>query len=1023
MQFISKWLQPILKRLPGQQSGADAASSPNGTSSDQKDGPVRSHADITRQFARIQADDLPKRYEQVVTELEHSVARAESIVRVAISGFMTISASELIIETVNPIGAQILGYTPQDLIGKPLSMLFDRSSMGEAANLSTSELLQLTRERAHEVAMQGEMLQTTGTRRSGERFPMEYRIAEVKTPKDHFFIITFRDITARVQAEAKQKEREIYFRRLIENSMDMIIIVDQNTMFSYVSPSAMRILGYEPEELVGQPFLNYVHQEDVYTAVQKMTTVPPDADPIRTQGSNIEYRIRAKDGSWRWLQAVSTNLLDDPIVNGIVSNLRDITWQREAEEKLRTSEANLHAMIENTQDNVWLLDNDLHLIAVNTGFKAVYKSLYSKDANIGTYFYDLLPPHRHEFWKDAYDRALNGEVVKVERSYKPDTGQFDLEVTITPIFNSAGQVTGLSCRGHDITDLKQTERELQAAKDAAEAANRAKSSFLANMSHELRTPLNAIIGYSEMLEEEVAELGNEDLIPDLRKIQSAGSHLLDLINNVLDLSKIEAGRMELYLEYFEVEDMLRSVIMTVDPLVSANSNKLNINMDHPGVMYADVLKVRQTLVNLVSNAAKFTENGEVSLHITREHNQGEDWIIFRIQDTGVGMSEAQVDSIFNEFQQADSSTTRRYGGTGLGLTISRRLCKMMGGDIAVESQEGVGTTFTVTLPAIVKSNLISEDAPRIHVPPDVSTAVQVMEAAQRNGIVLVVDDNPQVRELIARTLTREGFAVETAINGVDGLEKARLLRPDAITLDVMMNQMDGWTMLTHLKSDPGLSNIPVIMVTILDDRTRGFTLGATEYLTKPIDRSRLVEVLSRYRRVPKLSTSTVPVVSEPSSSILAPQDDEDSTQPEGSSPDTDSLGRILVVEDHSASRLLLSRMLSSENWQIDEADNGLVALRMIEANIPDVILLDLMMPEMDGFTLAGELQRNPLWREIPVIIITALDLTEEDRARLNGNVIDVIMKNATHSEELLNMLRQLIDKCIRQQPRSQSDET
>src|SRR5690606_29585400 len=346
-------------------------SATNGRSSDtsQADSSIRNHEDITQQFARVQADDLPKRYEQVVTELEHSVARAESIVRVAISGFMTISADELIIETVNPIGAQILGYSPQELIGQSISALFDRNSMGEMANLSTSELLQLTRERAHEVAMQGEMLQTVSTRRGGERFPMEYRIAEVETPKDHFFIITFRDITARVQAEARQKEREIYFRRLIENSMDMIIIVDKDTTFSYASPSAMRILGYEPEELIGQSFLNYVHQDDVYTAVQKMTTAPPEEDPVRTQANNIEYRIRAKDGSWRWLQAVSTNLLDDPIVNGIVSNLRDITWQREAEERLRTSEANLHAMIENTQDNVWLVDADLRLVAVNTGFK------------------------------------------------------------------------------------------------------------------------------------------------------------------------------------------------------------------------------------------------------------------------------------------------------------------------------------------------------------------------------------------------------------------------------------------------------------------------------------------------------------------------------------------------------------------------------------------------------------------------------------------------------------------------------
>ncbi len=1026
MQFLSKWLQPIIKRLqslrtveitdPDTLHNAAADTEDAGKPAPQR----RRHKDSSKQFLRISPNDLSQRYEQVVTELEHSVARAESIVQVAISGFMTISVDELIIETVNPIGAQILGYRPQELIGKPISTLFNRNDMGELSTLSTSELLKLTRERAHEVAVQGEMLQTTSTRRNGERFPMEYRVAEVKTPKDHFFIITFRDITARVEAEARQKEREIYFRRLIENSMDMIIIVDKDTKFSYVSPSAKRILGYEPEELIGQSFLEYVHPDDIYTAVQKMTALTPDDLGDSGLEKNIEYRFREKGGSWRWLQAVSTNLLDDLIVNGIVSNLRDITWQRDAEKKLRVSEANLHAMIENTQDNVWLLDTDMRLVAINSGFKAVYESLYNDTVTTGMYFYDILPPHRRQFWKDAYDRAFQGEVVKVEAAYRPESSRFDLEITLTPIFNSAGQVTGLSCRAHDITDLKQTERELQAAKDAAEAANRAKSSFLANMSHELRTPLNAIIGYSEMLEEEFIELGTEDLIPDLRKIQSAGSHLLDLINNVLDLSKIEAGRMELYLEYFEVEETVRSVIMTIEPLVQVNNNQLNLNINRPGVMFADALKVRQMLVNLLSNAAKFTENGQVYLDITREHNQGEDWVIFRIRDTGVGMSIDHIDSIFNEFQQADSSTTRRYGGTGLGLTISRRLCQMMGGDIAVESEEGIGTTFTVTLPAIVKNTIVPEDTPHIHVPPDVSTAVQVMEAAQRNGIVLVVDDNPQVRELIARTLTKEGFAVETAINGVDGLEKARLLRPDAITLDVMMNHMDGWTMLTHLKSDPGLANIPVIMVTILDDRSRGFTLGATEYLTKPIDRTRLVEVLSRYRRMPQLSTPA-PVMTQTVPHVEA-VDNAEGTVPPASQP-VEYAGRILVVEDHDASRLLLSRMLSSENWLIDDAPNGLAALEVLRMNIPDVILLDLMMPEMDGFTLAGELQRNPAWRDIPVIIVTALDLAEEDRARLNGNVIDVIMKNATHSEELLNMLRQLIEKHVRQQPRSHSDNT
>jgi PAS domain S-box-containing protein len=764
MELLTKWRHWLSERWRRFQPRDTAKERPVVNSHQAE--PSRQHEDVTRQMRRISTRELPQKYEQVVTELEDTVARSESIVRVAISGFMTFSVDDLIIETVNPMGLQIFGYEQEELVGKPLTVLFERD-LGEYASLPKEELLRNIREATMEVAHKGQMLQTVGTQKDGQKFPLEYRIAEVKTPKDHYFIATFRDITARVQAEARQKEREIYYRRLIENASDLITIVDKDAVFSYVSPSAKSVLGYEPEELIGESFLNYLHPDDLYPAILRMIGRFSEEEG----GNQIEYRMCHKDGTWRWVQATSTNLLDDPLINGIVSNSRDITLQRAAEEKLRESETNLKALIENTQDIIFLYDREVRLVIMNTAFEVTFQTVYRKKPYIGMYILEMIADEVRPMWTERYTRALNGEIVKVEGSYNPASGRFDLEIILVPIFDRTGQVIAVSGRAHDITELKQNQRELQAAKEAAESANRAKSSFLTNMSHELRTPLNAIIGYSEMLEEEFIDSGNSALIPDLRKIQAAGSHLLDLINNVLDLSKIEAGRMELFLEYFELDDVIGPVLTTVEPLVTANRNVLVVNADTPGVMYADALKVRQTLVNLLSNAAKFTEDGEVSLTVARIQKGDGVWLEFKISDTGVGMSEEQIRYIFNEFQQADTSTTRKYGGTGLGLTISRRLCQMMGGDIDVESQQGVGTTFTVRLPMIVKNPSVPEDTPLMHIPPDISTAVQVMEAAQRNGIVLVVDDNPQVREMIMRMLTKEGFAVETAINGIDGLER------------------------------------------------------------------------------------------------------------------------------------------------------------------------------------------------------------------------------------------------------------
>ncbi|RMH75271.1 MAG: urea ABC transporter substrate-binding protein [Cyanobacteria bacterium J007] len=417
-------------------------------------------------------------------------------------------------------------------------------------------------------------------------------------------------------------------------------------------------------------------------------------------------------------------------------------------------------------------------------------------------------------------------------------------------------LTSLEVRNRQLEDRS---RALQMAAEAAQAANRAKSTFLANMSHELRTPLNAIIGYSEMLQEDARDFGYEEMTPDLQKIRTAGKQLLALISDVLDISKIEAGKMDLCLETFELRDLIEEITSTIEPLAQQNNNRLILKMpEELGTMHADYIKVRQSLLNLLSNACKFTDNGEISLEIRREGGgtgEGDDRprIVFKVGDTGIGISPEQQAKLFQAFRQADASTTRKYGGTGLGLAIGQRFCEMMGGHIRVESEVGRGSTFTVVLPAQVRLEGMAADDDA----EDESEGVGDSRSGRTlrspsavlppKAMVLAIDDDPASRDLISRALTKEGFRVRASASGRLGLELAKELRPDAITLDVMMPSMDGWAVLSALKADPQLAHIPVIMVTFVEDKNQGMALGAAEYLNKPVDYKRFAALLSRYQ--------------------------------------------------------------------------------------------------------------------------------------------------------------------------------
>ena len=395
----------------------------------------------------------------------------------------------------------------------------------------------------------------------------------------------------------------------------------------------------------------------------------------------------------------------------------------------------------------------------------------------------------------------------------------------------------------EIIHRKRTQEELLTAKQAAEQASRAKSAFLANMSHELRTPLNAIIGYSEMLEEEVLDSGKISNVRDLQKIRGAGKHLLALINDVLDLSKIEAGKMQLHIEAFDIQDMIEEIVTTLKPAIAKNENAFQLRMPEDiGAMRGDITKVRQILLNLLSNACKFTDHGSVSLDVQRIRAAGQDCIRFRVSDSGIGISTEQQENLFQEFHQADLSISRKYGGTGLGLAISHRFVQMMKGRIMVESALGLGAVFTVDLPVHAAVEQMETLPSGKTIPSEPSSEVEA-----EGDTILVIDDDMAVQDLMSRSLTKLGFRVVAAAGGEEGLRLAKQLRPLVITLDVIMPDWDGWTVLNKLKADSDLAEIPVIMVTIVDNEPMGLDLGASSYLVKPVDRERLATLIEKHR--------------------------------------------------------------------------------------------------------------------------------------------------------------------------------
>jgi PAS domain S-box-containing protein len=768
------------------------------------------------------------------------------------------------------------------------------------------------------------------------------------------------DISELKRAEAALQVSEERFRLLFEYAPIGIAMISETSAFMQTNAALRQVLGYREDELKTVSFKDILPAEESEEILQQLWHLQAGQGGFLGQ----ERRLLRKDGELIWC-----NLSIVPVKERnryAIASIENITARKQAEEALRESEEYSRTLIRESLIGLGLFRLDGIIVEVNAAYTNIvgysYEELVFKMSDWH------LTPEKYAMAQEEqmYHLKLTGRFGPFEKEYIHKEGHL-VPVRLSGLLIEKNREQYIWTNVENIADQKQAETELRQAKELAEQASRAKSAFLANMSHELRTPLNAIIGYSEMLKEDMIDLGCEELITDVQKVYVAGKHLLGLINDVLDISKIEAGKMDLYNEYFELKTIIQEVVSTIEPIIHDKGNSLKVDCSEMlGAMYADLTKVRQMLFNLLSNAVKFTEQGTITLSVTRYTEEGYEWVNFRVSDQGIGMTPEQLAKLFRPFVQADASTTRKYGGTGLGLAITKRFAEMMGGDVKVESVFGQGSSFTIQLPTYVTAD-----------PSQLAKKLDQLSALKSKGsnVILVVDDDATVRDLLQSYLSKLGFQVVMAKDGEEGIHLAKELRPQVITLDVMMPGMDGWMVLSKLKEDPDLAMIPVIVVSFIEDRSIGYSLGAAEYLTKPIDRDKLIKIIQKHL---------------PRQTAIKQQ--------------------ILMVEDDPVTQKLMATLLKKGHWEIEVVENGQAALDFLSerTQLPHLILLDLVMPRMDGFEFIIRLRQNPSWREIPVIVLSERNMAPEERKLLSDHVATIFQKGNYQSEDLLSTIESIL---------------
>jgi len=661
---------------------------------------------------------------------------------------------------------------------------------------------------------------------------------------------------------------------------------------------------------------------------------------------------------------------------------RDVTEQRLAERQLADSQANLGALVENTGDSIWSVDREHRLITFNSAFALDMEVRAGTEPSEGQLPAETFAPEDLDWYQLVYDRALSGDRHVAVRTDEVDGQSRYFELYANPIQGDEG-VSGAVLFGKDVTARERAKDALRVAKDEAEAANKAKSDFLASMSHELRTPLNSVIGFTNILMKNRDGRLTEKDIGFLERVFTNGKHLLELINEVLDLAKVEAGRMELIIEDVDMVHLVTETVGQLEGQAKVKEGNVQLIADVPEQadhVETDSSKLKQVIINLVGNALKFTHDGAVTVRLDMAPD-GTTPTAISVQDTGIGIPEDRLGAIFEAFQQAEVGTSRKYGGTGLGLALSRSICLLMGYDLIVESEFGKGSTFSIVMGERAKRPVrpgdeadaevlgeAAEEQAESELVENASEATDLqLQSRIRDFKVLVVDDEKDSRVLMSHCLEEFGCEVLQATDGEAAIEAARTHMPDLITLDLVMPGMTGWEALKTLKADPELRRIPVVVVSMVAGEGRERLLGAVDLVTKPFEREDLLRVL--WRNLARRRT-----------------------------------GRVLVVDDDDDTRRMITTLLMRAGLEITTAADGQQALEAIRTEAPDVVLLDLMMPVMDGMTFLNRLRENPLHVGLPVIVLTAKDLSDDERQDLGDMASAVVRKDEDVHGQLWDVL-------------------
>ncbi|OOZ75873.1 hypothetical protein BOW50_10840 [Solemya velum gill symbiont] len=943
-----------------------------------------------------------------------NAAHLRAVLETVIDGIITISRKG-IIQTVNPASMRIFGYKSEEMIGQNVKMLMPAPYAEEHDSYLHNYLT------TGDKKIIGIGREVIGKRKDGSTFPMELAVSEMDVNGERMFTGIVRDITERKQAESDIQSREQRIRTLVDTIVDGIIVIDERGRIETFNPAAETLFGYHSDEvksknikmLMPEPYSSahdgYLHNF-LTTGERKIIGIGREVIGKRKDGSVFPMDLAVSE------MTVSGKRM----FTGIV---RDISERKAAEAALAEKNRALEitAAFERTQAQVMTLFSSIY--DVDTVFKRVLEILAEEHGFAVSAMYLSDEWHGNLNCVASYGMPENfsrqltsgsGFIGQSAKEGKPiiltaeedmpfliDTGLFSIvpaAVMVSPITYgekvlgvmalATAQPLGKNVSGfiehladqmgnlhqyHDMKalseQLKQRGSEISQKNAQLEQANRLKTEFLANMSHELRTPLNAIIGFSEVLKDQLLGELNAEQTDYTGEIFDSANHLLSLINDILDLSKIEAGKMELYLETLNVPEMFRNALSVVKEKAHNHGIQLDLKVaDDIGAMQADGRKLKQVIFNLLSNAVKFTpDGGRVTIEVVHSDKN----LQVTVTDTGIDIAADEIGLLFRPFEQLDGSLSRQYEGTGLGLVMVKRLVELHGGEISVTSTKGKGSSFQFTIPYRTTDE---EDSDEVDVrmqeatdtasvsthPPQAQQSRQSDRASETPLIqpeVLIVEDNDQAAELMSIQLKGAGYKIQRARDGSEALKLAKSLRPDLVIMDILLPDFDGWEVMRRMNQDPELAAIPVVVVSIVADTKKGIELGAVDVLEKPLRKLALLEAIGK--AMPLLSDKTA---------------------------------KILVVDDEEKAVQFMLAHLKEAGFDAIGAYGGREAIELSRSEHPDLIILDLMMPEVTGFDVLSALRADAATHDIPVTILTAKILTEEDRQQLQDGVAQIVSK-------------------------------